>query len=153
MTTELNGRKVFAITATAFGIIIAVNIFMAVKAVGTFPGLEVKNSYVASQHFDADRAAQLGLGWQVSAGIEPDRLRLTILDRNGIAVEPATLQATLGRATITSQDMTPDFTFDGMAMIAPASLAPGNWNLRIVATAADGTLFRQRIVLHVKDPE
>ena len=45
---ELTGRKVLAITVGFFAVIIAVNLFMAFKAVGTFPGLEVKNSYVAS---------------------------------------------------------------------------------------------------------
>ena len=49
----LTGRKVFFITAGAFAVIIGVNVTMAVLAVGTFPGLEVKNSYVASQSFDA----------------------------------------------------------------------------------------------------
>ena len=55
MTRELTGRHVLVITLCAFGTIIAVNVFMAVMAVGTFPGLEVKNSYVASQTFDRDR--------------------------------------------------------------------------------------------------
>ena len=56
--TELRGRHVGAMFVAGFGIIIAVNILLAVKAVGTFPGLEVANSYVASQSFDARRKAQ-----------------------------------------------------------------------------------------------
>ena len=62
MARELTGAKVFAITAGAFGVIIAVNVVLAVKAVQTFPGLEVANSYVASQSFDAERTAQQKLG-------------------------------------------------------------------------------------------
>ena len=62
MARELTGRHVLAITLAAFGVIIAVNMVMAVKAVSTFPGLETPNSYVASQRFDRDRAAQAALG-------------------------------------------------------------------------------------------
>ncbi len=64
---ELTGRKVFAITAAFFGVIIAVNLLLAYKAVSTFPGLEVQNSYVASQTWDAERAAQQALGWDLAA--------------------------------------------------------------------------------------
>ncbi len=148
----LTGRKVFIFVASAFAVIIGVNIFMAVMAVGTFPGLETKNSYVASQQFEADRAAQEALGWRVSAEVTDDVLRLTILDINGDPVDPASLSATLGRATHVGEDQTPDFRFDGRSHSAPVDLGPGNWNLRMIATASDGTEFRQRVVLHVKDP-
>ena len=49
--TELTGKHVLAITVSAFAVIIGVNVLLAVKAVSTFPGLEVDNSYVASQGF------------------------------------------------------------------------------------------------------
>ena len=55
---ELTGRKVFAIMATGFSVIIGVNITMAYSAISTFPGLVVKNSYVASQNFDRELSAQ-----------------------------------------------------------------------------------------------
>jgi len=58
---ELTGKHVLGITVGAFSIIIAVNVLMAFKAVSTFPGLEVANSYVASQTWDADMAAQKAL--------------------------------------------------------------------------------------------
>ena len=53
MAAPLTGRKVLLIAVVAFGVIIGVNVLMAVKAISTFPGLEVQNSYVASQVFDA----------------------------------------------------------------------------------------------------
>ena len=65
----LTGRKVFLMFAAAFSVIIGVNLILAYKAVTTFPGLEVKNSYVASQSFDAERAAQLALGWDIGAEV------------------------------------------------------------------------------------
>ena len=83
MTKELTGRHVFLITATAFGIIIAVNVTMAVNAVKTFPGLEVKNSYVASQQFQNRRDAQEALGWRVSPVYEGGYLTLAFTDDAG----------------------------------------------------------------------
>jgi nitrogen fixation protein FixH len=147
----LTGRKVFLITASAFSVIIAVNLTLAFQAVGTFPGLETKNSYVASQRFDADRAAQEALGWDVALGYEAGNVRLSITGPDGAPVEATTLDATLGRATHVNDDMTPAFVFDGSAYVAPADLGPGNWNLRMRATAEDGTEFRQRIVLYVRN--
>ena len=52
----ITGPKFFAIFASFFVVIIAVNLVMAFSAIRTFPGLEVKNSYVASQEFDRERA-------------------------------------------------------------------------------------------------
>ena len=66
----LTGRKVFFITAGAFGVILAANLTLAFSAVGTFPGLETKNSYVESQNFNIDRDAQLALGWDADIRLE-----------------------------------------------------------------------------------
>ncbi|MBS9717403.1 FixH family protein [Pseudohalocynthiibacter aestuariivivens] len=145
----LTGRKVFAILFAAFAVIIGVNVFMAFSAIRTFPGLEVGNSYVASQTFDADRAAQDALGWDVSAIIEANELVLTILDDLGAPAGIAELQAILGRATNIRDDMNPEFTYENGVYRAPVDVAPGNWNLRLVATAEDGTKFQRRIVLYV----
>ncbi len=147
---KLTGWHVLALFCTMFGIIIAVNMVLAVSAVRTFPGLEVKNSYVASQSFDKDRAAQEALGWTVAAHVDDDFLVLQIDDRFG-PVAPTITRATLGRATHVGDDRELNFKFDGAAHFAGAAdLAPGNWNLRLAAVAEDGTQFQQRIVLRVK---
>ncbi|SOH93830.1 Nitrogen fixation protein FixH [Monaibacterium marinum] len=145
---ELTGTKVFGIFAGCFAIIIGVNITLAYQAVATFPGLETRNSYVASQSFDADRAAQTALGWEVSARLQGDELILRILDQAGAPVQPRMIEATLGRATNVSQDEVPDFSFDGQQFHATVAGGAGRWDLRLVALAQDGTQFRQRIILH-----
>jgi nitrogen fixation protein FixH len=144
---KLTGRHVFLIFAGAFGTIIAVNLFLAYSAVSTFPGLEVKNSYVASQEFNERKAAQEALGWEVSATHGGGVLRLTISDAEGQPVRVASLDATVGRATHVAEDQQPEFHFDGRGYVAPVTLAPGNWNIRMVAEAPDGTAFQQRVVL------
>lgn len=146
MSREITGWHVFAGFALAFSTIIAVNLTLAFNAVRTFPGLEVGNSYVASQSFDADRDAQEALGWQVSAQIAGDTLRLFIT-RDGTAQVPVIEQATFGRATSVARDQELAFTFDGTAFTAPVTAGAGNWNLRLKARAGDGTLFQQRIIV------
>lgn len=150
MAAPITGRKVFFGMSAAFGVIIAVNLFMAYSAVRTFPGLEVKNSYVASQNFDADRAAQEALGWSISAEVHQEELQLAITNDAGQPVEVAELTGTFGRATSVRDDQTPDFVFDGTLYRAPITTSAGNWNLRFEAVAEDGTMFRQRVVVLVE---
>ena len=147
---ELTGRHVAAIFVAGFGVIIAVNLALAYSAVKTFPGLEVANSYVASQQFDDRRAAQEALGWQVKASARDGEVWLSITDGAGAPVEVAALEATLGRATHVQDDMVPEFVFNGEAYVADVPLGAGNWNIRMVARAADGTEFSQRVILHVQ---
>ncbi len=144
----LTGRHVAWMMIAGFGVIIAVNLTLAFQAVGTFPGLETRNSYVASQSFEARRQAQQALGWQVTANHEAGLLHLSIT-RNGTPVAPKIQSAVLGRATHVAEDQFPELRFNGQTFTAPADLGPGNWNLRLVARAADGTLFRQRVIVRV----
>ncbi|WP_288949271.1 FixH family protein [uncultured Paracoccus sp.] len=145
MPRELTGRHVLLITLGAFGIIIAVNVFMAVKAVGTFPGLEVKNSYVASQRFDRDRNAQEALNWTVTPDYDGREMVLVIRDGQGNPAPVSTLEVTVGRPTHVRDDQRPEFTYSGGLFRAPLVLAPGQWNIHLTATAPDGTVFRQCI--------
>lgn len=150
MQREFTGRHAAIVFVGFFGVIIAVNIALAYSAVKTFPGLEVKNSYVASQEFDTRRDAQLALGWSVRADAGDGLVTLSITDQTGAPVQVRDLTATLGRATHVRDDLNPAFEFDGSAYVAPVELGAGNWNIRMVATAQDGTEFSQRVILHVR---
>ncbi|MGH1576539.1 FixH family protein [Planktotalea sp.] len=147
----LTGRGVFAIFASGFAVIITVNLALAYNAVRTFPGLEVKNSYVASQQFDARRSVQEALGWTVNAKSTGGLVILDIRDDAGQPVQVAKLDATVGRATHVKDDLTPDFAFDGSSYVARAALGEGNWNVRMKAVAIDGSKFEQRVILHIKE--
>lgn len=150
MKRELTGRHVLAIAVTAFGVIITVNLIMAFNAVGTFSGLETRSSYISSQHFDRDRAAQQQLGWQADVRLEGSRAVLRLTDGQGGAVSPQELTLQLRRPTNQRDDLTPPLSPEAPGRYsAEVALAPGNWNADIRATAADGTAFRQRIKLHV----
>ena len=145
MARELTGRHVLAITLAAFGVIIAVNMVMAVKAVSTFPGLETPNSYVASQRFDRERAAQAALGWTVTPEYDGGELTLLVQDSKGNPARIKSLTATVGRPTHVRDDQTPRFIYENGIFRAPLTLAPGIWNINVTAEAWDGTVFRQRI--------
>lgn len=145
---QINGWHVFAMFAFGFGTIIAVNLTLAFSAVRSFPGVEVKNSYVASQGFDAQRSAQEALAWDVNATLHGNQLSLSF-DQDGKAIAPHINSAIFGRATSVAADQTPDFIYEAGRYTAQVNAGPGNWNLRIVAIAEDGTRFQQRIVVEV----
>lgn len=147
---KFTGKHALAVFVGAFGVIISVNLVLAYNAVKTFPGLEVKNSYVASQEFNERLKEQQALGWQVRAETRGGLLILHITDESGAPVRVAELQAVVGRATHVRDDFTPDFTFDGTAYATPATLGEGNWNIRLVARNSEGAEFSQRVPLYVK---
>ena len=142
---RLTGWHVLAIFVGAFGIIIGVNIALAVNAVRTFPGIEVENGYIASQTFDDRRAAQEALGGDIEARILDDRITLSITDENGRPVQAAKLSAKIGRPTNQSEDLNPEWAFNGTDYVVYETLRPGNWDIWLTATALDGTAFEQRL--------
>jgi nitrogen fixation protein FixH len=146
---ELTGRKVFAIMATGFSIIIGVNVTMAYSAISTFPGLVVKNSYVASQNFDRDRNAQEALALQIAAGYENGTVRIVV---DSLAAQPVgieSLEASVGRATHARSDIVLALSETDGVFTAPADLEPGAWVVRLRGVARDGTPFRQDLGLSV----
>ncbi|MEM9247941.1 MAG: FixH family protein [Pseudomonadota bacterium] len=147
---ELKGWHVLAMFLCFFGTIIAVNIFMASKAVGTFPGVEAKNGFVASQSFQERRAAQEALGWTVGARLADGVLEIVFTDAAGAPVEVATMEAIVGRPTHVYADQTPEFTYRRGVFSTPLTLPEGNWDVRLVAHARDGTVFQQRVAVVVE---
>jgi len=144
---RLTGWHVAGGFVAAFSVIIAVNVTMAMKATGTFPGLETKNTWVASQTFDDDRAAQEALGWTARATHRGGMVRIALTDSAGRPAPAAAVEAVVGRATEAADDVAPALAFDGAAWIAPVALSGGRWQVRLIARAEDGTLFRQRLSL------
>lgn len=65
-----------AILLAFFGLVVAVNVTMAVFATSTFGGVVVENSYVASQKYNGWLEAakrQEKLGWKVAARLDDAR--------------------------------------------------------------------------------
>jgi nitrogen fixation protein FixH len=150
---RITGRKVLAVTVAAFSVIIAVNVVMAYQAISTFPGLEVSNSYVASQTFDADRSAQDGLGWVLTPEYDKTakELRLSFTDKAGYPAEVSSLSVLVGRTTESREDVRPEFRREAGVFVAGVELPQGKWMMQVEAAAIDGTAFRQRINLTVRN--
>lgn len=147
---ELTGRSVLTITSSAFAVVIGVNITLAYFAISSFPGLEVRNSYVASQHFNDERAAQLALGWTLASTHNDGHLHLTFRDATGLPAPVRDLSVLVGRTTEARDDVRPAFLQQGNSFVAPLDLRPGKWMMQVEAFAPDGTVFRQRIDLMVQ---
>ena len=147
----LTGRHVLAITVSAFAVIIGVNLVMAWQAISTFPGLEVKSSYVAGQGFDARRKAQERLGWEVVELYRNGNLTVALQDARGEPVEAEEFRVLIGRTTNAGEDVTPEFHARAGVYQAQADLQPGLWMMKLSARAADGTAFEQRVDFWVKE--
>lgn len=148
----LTGRTVLIIAVSAFGVIIAANLALLFAATGSFPGLVVKNSYVASQQFDARKAAQDALGWTGDASYADGEIALRLTGPDGQPARPDTLAAVVGRPTTDRDDLVLDLAFQDRRWVADAALEPGKWRLDVTATAPDGTAFAQTLVIRVKEP-
>ncbi|MCX7645384.1 MAG: FixH family protein [Rhodobacteraceae bacterium] len=152
MQRELTGRHVFLITAGAFAVIIGANLVLAWQAVATFPGIEVRNGYVASQRFEADRRAQEALGWTAETRLAGGVLSVRFTGPDGGPAPVASVEGLLGRATSAADDRVPAFVRTGPATFeAPAALPRGQWVLHLSAKATDGTAFRQRVQVTVRE--
>jgi len=146
----LTGRKVLIIVLAFFGVIIAANVTLMVSAITTFPGLEVQNSYVASQKFDARARAQRALGWDVQASAEQGGVRLVIRNAEGAFVTPQVLSVRVGHPTNAAHDQMLQFIPDADGLFAAVALPRGPWRLFVTATAADGTEYTSRLELLVR---
>jgi nitrogen fixation protein FixH len=139
---RLTGRKVLAIVLGGFGVVIAANLALVIAATGSFPGLVVKNSYVASQSYDADRAAQQALGWRAGAAFQGDALAIFIDDAAGDPVRGLTARARVGRPADARGDRTLALTATEDGYAAPHGLPPGLWRVEIFADGPGGERFR-----------
>jgi len=91
------GRHMLFILVGGFGIVAAVNFYMASLAVGGFHGIVVENSYVASQKFNGwleEAEKDRALGWAATA--ERDAMGRVLVRTSGVP-EDAAVSAALRR--------------------------------------------------------
>lgn len=130
------GRHMLAITVTFFGVIIAVNILMAVISMRTWTGLVVDNSYVASQQYQEKLEAhrvQADAGWQSNLEYENGRIRLDLV-AEGAPVAVGGLTIRLNRPIGTRDDVLVDLVAqpDGSYAVDVA-LGAGMWEALVTA--------------------
>lgn len=138
MKSEFTGRHMTAVLVGGFGIVIAVNLFMATLATRGFGGVVVENSYVASQKYNGwlDKARQQeALGWAVDVERQADGT--VELSLQGIPVSAdvtAQFRRPLGEPEMTS------LTFVPVARdkrLSTSAVGSGRWIARIAVASGD----------------
>lgn len=147
----LTGRKVLLITISAFGVIIAANLAMLLAATGSFPGLVVKNSYVASQGWDRKTAAQRALGWAAAVAYDGTELTVALTKRDGAPVTGLAVEAVVGRPATTREDVTLGLAAATGGYAAPIALTPGRWRVAITGRSDEGALFEAEAELWIPE--
>ena len=143
----LTGRKVLAIAALSFGAIIAANLTLAYSAVQSFPGIEVKNGYIASQTFERDRAAQERLNWTTVASYFGGQLTISVLDATGAPAPIRDVAIHIGRPTTAAEQLDITSASNAKGWSLNVDLATGPWRLDLSGVSASGDRFRQHLMV------
>jgi len=143
----LTGAHALAIVVAFFGVVIAVNVTMAALATGTFPGLIVENSYVASQNYNTwlkEARAQDERGWSADLDARDGDLKVSLTDRSGSPITGIDLSAIVGRASTDLQDRVVSLAVEDGVWRAPGTLTPGLWMVELKARSGGKLLYRIR---------
>src|SRR5690606_36597420 len=149
------GRHMLLVMVAFFGVIITVNVTMAVLATRSWTGLVVGNTYVASQEFNerTERGrAQMALGWQAALSVEPGRLGYRITDQNGsvILLEHVTMLLHRPVSAANDTEIVLERSADG-GYAADITLDDGSWIVEVEAEA--GLEFPYRDVRRIQVSE
>ncbi|MEL6413928.1 MAG: FixH family protein [Pseudomonadota bacterium] len=144
---ELKGWHVLLIMLAFFGVMFSVNGVFLFHAITSFPGEDIKKSYVQGLSFNdtlANRAAQAELGWSAEAGLVDDQLILRLQDAEKAPLSSQLVVAELRRLATNQEDRTISFQprMSGEYVADTGRLAPGQWLLRINVFDADGETIK-----------
>ncbi|MEL6738807.1 MAG: FixH family protein, partial [Pseudomonadota bacterium] len=129
---QFTGKHMLITMVAGFGIVAAVNFYMASLAVGGFHGIVVDNSYVASQKFNdwiEEAEAMEALGWSTEAA--RDETGHVVLTTEGVpagAAISAELRRPIGKREFASLTFAP--LGDGRYRSLEA-LDEGRWTMRL----------------------
>lgn len=149
MSLELRGWHVLAAMLTFFGIVIAVNIAFTLMALRSFPGEDVRRSYVQGVNYNdtlAERRTQAAQGWRATVELTQRasgaQLVLTLVDAQSEAINGAEITGGLQWPTDARRDRALSFTAAGYGRYVADldNLPPGRWRLRARAQSDHGAL-------------
>ncbi len=150
------GFHMLAIMLLFFGVVIAVNIFLAVEAARSNSGLVVENSYVASQTFNRDTAKlRADAARDIHPRVTYDNGNIDIVFTNavGAEVDVKSARITLGRTVSARTDVKPELERLAEGHFrATVSFVAGRWQGQISAELQDGSDWTQPLQLIVGKP-
>lgn len=126
---RFTGWHAAATLVAFFGVVIAVNLTMALFATRTFGGVVVENSYVASQQYNRWLAAaerQKQLGWKIVPGIDARR-RVTV----GLDLEGAKLRGFARHPLGREADVPLTFVASESGFRSAEPLPAGRWSIHL----------------------
>lgn len=139
MSQQFTGRHFLLIMVAFFGVIVAVNVTMAVYANTSWTGFVVRNSYVAGLEFNRksrEHREQVALGWSTTLTGAGGTFRFALADAEGRPVELKAGTATFRRPVSDAQDTTLALApATGGALDAPFAIGEGAWIVEIEADA------------------
>lgn len=143
----IEGKHVLAGMVAFFGVIIAVNMTLAVLANTSWTGLAVENGYVASQHFNAELAEarrQEELGWKPALGYRDQRLELVLQNSFGQPLSGFAIEAELERPSTDREDrrVVLSETRPGV-YVAEGPLNSGQWDADVTIKDISGRSMRR----------
>jgi len=151
---EFTGWHMAMIMMAFFGVIIAVNGYMAYMAVDSWTGLMARNGYVASQDFNATlevRRNQDRLGYQTTLRYNDETVSFSFRDRSGQPLVGYDIILKLGRPAYESEDRQYVMTETVPGIYRQkVKLAPGQWNADVIANDKSGRTWKRLVRLNVK---
>lgn len=133
---ELKGWHVLLIMLGFFGVMFSVNGVFLFHAITSFPGEDVKKSYVQGLNYNdtlAQRAAQAERGWTAEAGWQGGQLIFRLKDDAGEPLSNMSVMGEVRRQATRAHDHTVLFSAvgGGEYTVSEAKLGAGLWVLRI----------------------
>jgi len=150
---ELTGRKVLAMILAFFGVIIAVNGYMAHEAISTFTGVDTDSAYQAGRRFGGEVAkaeAQDARHWRVEANVARAgdgnvALDVSARDAANAPLRGMTATASFERPTDRRLDRTVVVREDAPGHFrGSADVSAGQWDLIIELSRAGERVFRSK---------
>lgn len=155
MNRQFTGRHFLLIILAFFGVIIGVNITMAVYANTSWTGFVVRNSYVAGLDINRrlqESRDQAALGWSAQLSGSDGTFRFALADAAGGAVWLKNGTAVFRRPVSDAEDVAIDLSpSSNGALDAPFALADGAWIVEIEADTGRQTQWRDSHRVFVKD--
>lgn len=149
------GRHMLAVMAAFFGVVIAVNVTMAIYANTSWTGFVVHNSYVAGLEFNRksqEHRRQVALGWSSALAVAGGTVRFGVTDAEGRPVALKSGTASFRRPVSDAEDTRLALTpASGGALEAPFALRDGPWIVEIEADDGRDAPWREMRRIGVRD--
>lgn len=152
---QFTGRHMLAVMVTFFGVVIAVNVTMAVYANTSWTGFVVHNSYVAGLEFNRrsqEHRRQVALGWSSALAVADGTVSFGVADAQGRPVALKSGTASFRRPVSDAEDTHISLApARGGALEAPFALRDGPWIVEIEADDGREAPWREIRRIGIRD--